>query len=487
MGLRRQLSHKRIVRSALHLENRVWPGGNSWWMASVLFAVQGTLVLSASVLPVTCLLGIPLLIFGVILTAFSVRRLLLTLVFLIVAIPIMHYRVPAIPVGLSYKIIGLLFGTLLFWYAVHVLNGGLRVRRSSLDVPLALFLILGVASAVIGFLKGHRSFFIVYELFFLSLYLTYWILVHGAGDERFIRVLFVVLAVATVIASMEYLYVALTSRRLLVLTTGRIVTRQATMAIVAVPYLVTGLFFPLTKRQRIASLTAIGLTLPLLLLSQQRAMWISLAVSLLFVWTVLWKRRKVSFRHCLVGLILVAIACAAAGRTVALLQGVTGLEIGQILKQRFMTFWTVSRDPAMLYRIQDYASVVRRIRTHPFVGCGLGDEVFQPSTKMSTPFVDNSFLIVLWKTGVPGLCAYLWLVVSFFRRGFYVIRKATDERTLVLAISTVASFLGVLCVGLSAATLLGYRFIIVWASLLAAIDILARRAAKEERGWREVT
>ncbi|MFQ5906111.1 MAG: O-antigen ligase family protein [bacterium] len=449
-------------------------------MLALLFAAQGTLVFLVSVFSIKHLFGILLLVSFAVLTLFSTKRLLLALIFLIIVMPIIYYRSPLIPFAITYELVGLLFAILLFYFLIQLLSRGTRCAKCCLGLPLSVFLLWCAGSALVGFTKGHRLFLIFYEIFFLFLYVTYWIVIETARDERFIRSLFLIIVVGTVLVSMEYLYVAVGSRGLSFLMSGRIATRQANMALVALPYLVTGLFFSLPRRKKIASLLAVFLILPMVLLSQQRALWAGLAMSLFVVCVLTWKKTRLSLKQSLVGLMVLVLVFIILSQGLMILQRVTGLNITGILQKRLLSFLNVTQDPAILVRFQDYTAVLEKTKDHPVLGCGLGDSFLQLSTRRSAPFVDNSFLTILWKTGIVGLCAYLWLIVSFFRRASYVIRKTAEEGTLTIAISTTASFTGLLFVALSAATLLGYRLIIVWATLLGIIEVLALRTRKAE-------
>ena len=74
--------------------------------------------------------------------------------------------------------------------------------------------------------------------------------------------------------------------------------------------------------------------------------------------------------------------------------------------------------------------------------------------------------------GILGLTTYLIILFLFFKRGFHVFKHATQERYRQMSAAIMSGFAGLLLIGLTNASLVIYRFIIIWALVIATIETL---------------
>ena len=77
-------------------------------------------------------------------------------------------------------------------------------------------------------------------------------------------------------------------------------------------------------------------------------------------------------------------------------------------------------------RISDWKVAINMIADHPFSGVGLGDAygTAYPEYHLGHSFrrCHNLYLSLAASIGIPGLAAYLWLLVVFFRKGLKTLR-----------------------------------------------------------------
>jgi len=77
-------------------------------------------------------------------------------------------------------------------------------------------------------------------------------------------------------------------------------------------------------------------------------------------------------------------------------------------------------------RIYDWQVALNMIKDHPFTGIGPGDTYmtlyarYRPGHGFRRPH--NLYLYQAVAAGIPGLAVYLWLLLTFFQRGFRFVR-----------------------------------------------------------------
>jgi hypothetical protein len=159
------------------------------------------------------------------------------------------------------------------------------------------------------------------------------------------------------------------------------------------------------------------------LLSLSRASWAGLAVGLLFLGALRYRRI----------LVLAALAGLAVLATPA----------GQSFVLRFVSGFSTA-DPATAFRVGEYANAVTLLTRYPLLGIGFGAS---PDIDV-TAGVSSVYLLVGEQTGLLGLTVYAVALAATWWLGFRGLQTLRDTRLQGLRAAFLAAFSGALVTGL---------------------------------------
>jgi hypothetical protein len=160
-----------------------------------------------------------------------------------------------------------------------------------------------------------------------------------------------------------------------------------------------------------------------LLLSLSRASWTGLAVGLLVVGVV-------RYRRILVLGLFMGLAVFAS-------------PIGQALVVRFVSGFSTA-DPATAFRVGEYTNALTLLSRYPLLGIGFGAS---PDIDV-TAGVSSVYLLVSEQTGLLGLSMYLVALTTTWYIGIRDLRKTRDERLQAIRAAFLAALSGALLTGL---------------------------------------
>jgi hypothetical protein len=158
------------------------------------------------------------------------------------------------------------------------------------------------------------------------------------------------------------------------------------------------------------------------LLSLSRASWAGLAIGVLFIGALRYRR------------LLALAACAAAVVLVA--------PAGQAFILRFVSGLSTA-DPATAFRVGEYSNAVTLLSRYPLLGIGFGAS---PDIDV-TAGVSSVYLLVAEQTGLLGLSAYLVALAATWWIGLRGLRQVADPRLQGLRAAFLAAFSGALATG----------------------------------------
>ena len=154
-----------------------------------------------------------------------------------------------------------------------------------------------------------------------------------------------------------------------------------------------------------------------------------------------------------------------------------------VILKRFVSFANISYlkvDLSAFQRTFEIKQAFSRMSGIDWIiGRGIGDVFYSKVRFEMKDFVDNSFAWVLWKMGILGLLAFLSIFVAFFQRFIYLLRKGVDNETFIYVMAIGLNICGLLVVALTNACLVHYRFIIIWAASVGALEMIYRRRRDE--------
>ncbi|MGB9721759.1 MAG: hypothetical protein ACPL28_09810 [bacterium] len=144
----------------------------------------------------------------------------------------------------------------------------------------------------------------------------------------------------------------------------------------------------------------------------------------------------------------------------------------------FLNLRNLVYDESARVRINELKDTVDEIKEEIILGKGLGDVRITRWRHTRQLTVDNSYVFLFWKMGIIGLCSFLLIYYILFKRLIALLKIPLNYDEKVIVVSTLWNFVGMLIIGLSNASVAHYRFISVWAIMMALIELIYRKYAQ---------
>ena len=429
------------------------------------------------------------LLIGLGVSLFSVRRTLLALLVINIALPATVLSMLILPGGFRFQE-GLFLAALGFALIDLIYCRDLRVRASAADGPVLVFLGVAVVSAVVGFLHDNLTTVILRDVRF-PLYYAVFFLMTGAVDRRSVlRYFLPALVVAALLVSFAYILEFVGA---IDLSVGSRFVRVARLQGIALPLallFVVNQFIHHPGRQ--GRWVLVGLFLPISLafvLTVGRGMWVACGVGLVTTAALWHLSRPAAQRRAWQAGLLIAALVGTIVVTAFVFQRFTGSAIGAHALERSRTFVDFGRDVHFLGRLSSYAIVLGEVVRYPLLGSGQGaTQVFFIFNEELNDFgvheswtVDSLYLALLWKMGLAGLLAFGWMVVRLLRTAYRTFRETADPRVRAFSGGAVAVIFGMSAMGLSDASMISGRFAMIFGILFGMIAVVAGGDDREGR------
>lgn len=322
---------------------------------------------------------------------------------------VIRWRVGPIPTTLLEVIIlATAAAYMLSLYQAHTY----RLRRTPIDIPIALLLVAGLISIAVAY--SHTSAAGIYKAYFLEAVAVFYIAVDVLDRPRDMRGLIIAAGVAMVIFSIgqmiTFAVAALQHHILLGLPPSFIYTSSNSVALFLEPPLVFAAafaFYPAGPKDRWLAIGCLAFLIPGALLTLSRGLYISLIVLVVVaVFTARDPRQK---------LVITAIAAAV---TVVLF-------LTPLVQHRLE-----SSGISLLQRLVIYDQAWNVISHRPLTGAGLASyvEATAPlrSPKQWPDLYPHDIWLTFWsETGLLGLLSFVALYATLLVRGWRALKNAS--------------------------------------------------------------
>jgi hypothetical protein len=263
----------------------------------------------------------------------------------------------------------------------------------------------------------------------------------------------------------------------------RIATQHPHVSLFSIPFFISEILFKKhSKKTKVIYLACILLNFLMVFLSQQRALWIGIILTILLLFFFNSIKIKFNFNQIFRFVLLVFLLSAALV--------IVGLAIDKVfMKSSLLTFairintlLNIATDESFKIRMAESGRALAQWKNNIFLGTGLGS-TFNPITlnHVSNNLVDNSYVVLLWKMGLIGLTIYLTVILLFFKHGLYVFKHSININIKSIISVMLSGYCGLLFVALTNSCLVLYRYNIVWAIAIATVEILYVRERKIEK------
>lgn len=345
-----------------------------------------------------------------------------------------------------------------------------------MDTAVIIFILAMLLGTVNGVFQGYGRAVFPTDTISLPFILAYFIFLYSPIKNN-IKGFYNLLLAAAVFVSIHFIYAVVSFKTLFFLQ--RVVSRHIHIAQFAVPYLIATIIYATSRKRRIFS----ALTLPLIMLgvlfSQQRALYGSIALTILFLIGVFaYSRREWIKNNQRSFAIYTATTLLATVALLITLQLVTGGKLLLTLYKRLFIFLNpglLNKDISWSIRWGEIKNALKHFENFWLFGRGFGVSQITRFRYVAQTTLDNSYAYLLWKTGVIGLLSLLYMYFVFFKRGISTLRKNILPDEKIFLVTALLNTAGMMLVAFTNSSIAHYRFIFVWAGLFACVEIIARK------------
>ncbi|MCK4816440.1 hypothetical protein KA005_11790 [bacterium] len=385
-----------------------------------------------------------------------------------------------LPIKVSWTYVNAIFTILLIYWIFSFFLKGKRIKITAFGYAILSYVTISMFSFFHGLLNGYikslRSIRIS-EIYPQLMYLSYFIFLTTGLAKIRKRILFDFMLGASAFIGVQLIYV-FTQNRLAAFS--RINTITVQIAMIVFPYVLGIVYFAKSIRRKVFSILALVPISFAVLICLQRSLWLALIVALavsLFIYFYkqgfsLQKILALFFAGFLGFVVVLAIAIFGLSRITS------GAAILVLLK-RFLSFSSLEYlriDPSAFTRMTEIKQALAKIHGYEwFVGRGIGDTFYSFLRVTTKRYFDNCYAWVLWKMGIVGLIAFLSMFAIFFQRALYLLRRKISNEDLIYVMAITLNMLGILICSLGNASLIQFRYIIIWSISMAVLEQIYRR------------
>ena len=421
-----------------------------------------------------------LIVIGIIFLFFSLtsfHNFLYLMLLYVCVIPIHAWakRYDFFQVYVSYKLIYLLLIILfLFWFVKSLKTKSLTIIISNLDIAFLIFFLFVLIGAINGLQKGIRSEFLISELLILFMYGTYVLYVNYNPEREDIKKLWVAFFLITVIVSIQYILVFLSEFSIFEVGIKRITTRQPHLALITLPLIYSTILLSDKKTEKIIVTLGIFPIFLMVIISQQRGLWLGVIFSffVFVIFSIL--RTKINFKKVMILLLVLLIFVGLFAAAVTLLQNKIKSSSTYTLSQRVGSLQNLETDYSLFIRFVEIKQALKQVGNLSFFGAGIGKHITRFANQTYSNIVDNSYFYIYWKLGWMGVLSFLSIYFLFLYRCIRVLFKSNNKLDQIISLSAISGMCGLFLVALTNISLVLYRFNLVWGLVIASIEILYR-------------
>lgn len=389
-----------------------------------------------------------------------------------------------ISVRLTWRNLYALYTIFLIYWVFSMILRKKKIKFGILGWSIIIYVSIAILSLFHGLINGYftsiralqRS-----EIFPQLMYLSYFIFMTTQLKKLNKRIIFDFFLLASTFVGLQLMY-AFTQNRIAAFT--RINTITVQVSLLAFPYVLGILYFTKPIKRKIISVIAL---LPIsfgVLISLQRSLWLALIVVFIVSLFIYFYKKGFSFFKVL-GVLIAGILGFLFVLIIAIL-GLSKITSGAailVLLKRFISLANIQYlqvDASGFVRMTEIKQALAKIHGIQWlIGRGIGDTFYSFLRTKTKPYFDNCYAWVLWKMGIIGLVSFLTMFGVFFQRAIFLLRRCSDKNDLIYVMTISLNMFGVMICSFGNASLVQFRYIIIWAVSMAILETIYRKYRNE--------
>lgn len=411
-------------------------------------------------------------------TAFSIEKIFIILAFYVASFEVRGYLVyfPGISIWYSWKISYPLFGLLILYWIVYLTRNKEHFVYNEMDKAVLVYLVVMFLGALHGLFLGYDRMLLLYDFVSIPFFIAYFIFVYSPMKEK-IGLFYDFLLAFAVFVSLQFIYAVTKFQAGFFLK--RIVSEHIHIGLFGVPYAMATLIYSTSSARKIVSAIALPIVILGVILCQQRSLYASIGLTMVFLFGLYVYRRRVFIRahvQQFVRYTIIALTLIVAIFIIA--QTLSGGKFLSTISSRlfiFMNIGELNRDISWQIRWTEIGDALHGLNRFWLFGQGFGASFITRQRYMLALTVDQSYVYLIWKTGVVGLFTFLYMYFVFFKRGIITLLKRISDQDRIFLLAALLNIAGMMIVALANVSLPHWRLLFVWAGLFAATEAIARK------------
>lgn len=347
---------------------------------------------------------------------------------------------------------------------------------SYIQRPLILFVIYIIILAISDFIQGKNSEMILFQVFHISLYLLIIPIAYLIKERSQYYFILKSLLFLSIVISIEYILFNE------VIFNFRYVTFQSGFLPIVSGVVFAYFLHSKTFNRKTISLVILAVVVLGTFVTLTRTLWAITFLTLFLTFIVYLKlNNRFNFRL-VIFLILISLlpffflSDVDSGRNAATTQTNT-------VEYRTKSLKNPLEDSSLLMRLEFSYYAIQRFIDSPIIGKGLGDYMqykLLMFNNLPNYFIDNTWLYVLWKSGLIGITLFSLIYFRFFKTLYFIIQNTSNSTTKYICLGLFSGFISLSLLAFLSPLLIKYKTNVIIAFLFAYTEfeknqILAER------------
>ncbi len=382
---------------------------------------------------------------------------------------------PGIPIYYAIRFSLALFILLLLYWAIYLSQNNETFKLNALDYAIIAYLCICVLSTINGYYHGFSSDYIIGDLLHHLFYVVYFIFRFSPLKKNILRT-YDIFFVLSILVGIEFLYGFSQTHGLIFIR--RVVSRNIHLMPFAISFICSTFLYGASKKRTLIFLILLPLTLFSVFISQQRSLWLTTILTLLFFSIIYLYNKRSTIRIHFKRIAFTGFGVLiAVGAILQFLKTPVKLLIGSRLLV-FLNPRIIGFDISWLTRKSEIALALKDFSHQFLIGAGFGDTIVSTSRHFILFSPDNAYAYLLWKLGLLGLVTFLIIQVLFIKNCFNILRRSSEKNEKVFALTAFINTMNLLIIGFANASVSQYEFLLLWVGVMAAIAITSHKYEK---------
>ena len=450
-------------------------------VASVVIALVAAFLPSSIVIGVLIVLAILILSFYSLTSAFFVMLVLA----LVIPDGAGAYQYFSLEIaGFNIRALEIILGSLLISWVIQMIMGRYKFKISICSTLILIFLAYLGFSVYLGMSNDARLTDVMNDLrgmgYYIVIFLALSIFSTQEKDKKLDKVSESLALGSAIFALLFFVFYYL--RTFIIHTLGldfpdfgnRFNFRNTSIFFIPVAFCLNYLFQKIFSQKKAFYLICLFFILGAALISGTRTLWAAVLITVILGIFVLVSKKSIKLGSLVVAVVLFSVFVFGLTQ----LSFVNDSEMYYEIVKRTRTFDDIWYDSSYRFRVNVSAQAYEEIKESPVFGMGLGVpiRVEHANAFSEIPYIDNSWITLVYKTGIVGGVIFLAIWIAFIAELSLAYKKSKDEKVRNFLIPIIVSIPGILLFSLSTVMLINYQATLILGSIMGITGAIYLKA-----------